>query len=134
MDASGAWGLKAAIEYLENIGFEEIERRELELTKRALDGLCAIPHVHVIGSEKAEEHCGILTFTVDGVHPHDVSAMLDADGVAVRAGHHCAQPLMEYLGVRSTTRASLFFYNTEEEIERFLQSVRELRGRMGYAE
>ena len=103
VNAAGAWGLKAAIEYLQQIGFDEIKRREEALTSRALEGLKEIPHVHVLGSEKAEEHCGILTFTIDGVHPHDVSAILDADGIAVRAGHHCAQPLMEYLGVSTTT-------------------------------
>ena len=116
------------------IGFDEIKRREEALTSRALEGLKEIQHVHVLGSEKAEEHCGILTFTIDGVHPHDVSAILDADGIAVRAGHHCAQPLMEYLGVSSTTRASLFFYNTEEEIDAFVESMKTVRRRMGYGE
>ena len=134
VNAAGAWGLKAAIEYLQQIGFDEIKRREEALTSRALEGLKEIPHVHVLGSEKAEEHCGILTFTIDGVHPHDVSAILDADGIAVRAGHHCAQPLMEYLGVSSTTRASLFFYNTEEEIDAFVESMKTVRRRMGYGE
>lgn len=134
VNAAGAWGLKAAIEYLQQVGFDEIKRREEALTARALEGLKKIPHVHVLGSEKAEEHCGILTFTIDGVHPHDVSAILDADGIAVRAGHHCAQPLMEYLGVSSTTRASLFFYNTEEEINAFVESMKTVRRRMGYGE
>ena len=134
VNAAGAWGLKAAIEYLQQIGFDEIKRREEALTSRALEGLKEIQHVHVLGSEKAEEHCGILTFTIDGVHPHDVSAILDADGIAVRAGHHCAQPLMEYLGVSSTTRASLFFYNTEEEIDAFVESMKTVRRRMGYGE
>ena len=134
VNAAGAWGLKAAIEYLQQIGFDEIKRREEALTSRALEGLKEIPHVHVLGSEKAEEHCGILTFTIDGVHPHDVSAILDADGIAVRAGHHCAQPLMEYLGVSTTTRASLFFYNTEEEIDAFVESMKTVRRRMGYGE
>lgn len=134
VNAAGAVGLKAALDYLENIGFEEITRREDALTKRALAGLTAIPHVHVIGSSDPKEHCGILTFTLDDVHPHDVSAVLDSDGIAVRAGHHCAQPLMDYLGVRSTTRASLFFYNTEEEIDRLIDSVSKIRRRMGYGE
>ena len=134
VNAAGAWGLREAIRYLESIGFEEVRRLELELTRKGLAGLKAIPYVHVIGSDKPEEHCGILTFTVEGVHPHDVSAILDADGIAVRAGHHCAQPLMEYLNVSSTTRASLFFYNTEEEIQAFLESVRGIRRRMGYGE
>ena len=81
-----------------------------------------------------EEHCGILTFTIDGVHPHDVSAILDADGIAVRAGHHCAQPLFEYLKVNSAARASIYFYNTREEIEAFLKSIAGIRRKMGYGE
>ena len=81
-----------------------------------------------------KEHCGIVSFTIDGVHPHDVSSILDADGIAVRAGHHCAQPLMQQIGVMSTTRASMYFYNTEEDIEKLLASVQTIRRRMGYGE
>ena len=132
VNVAGAWGLQAAMGYLESVGFQEIERRELLLTSMALEGLKRIPHVHVIGSEKPEEHSGILTFTIEGVHPHDVSAILDADGIAVRAGHHCAQPLLQYLGISSATRASISFYNTEEEIGRFLRSIEGIRGKMGY--
>ena len=86
VNAAGAWGLMEAIRYLKRVGFDEVHRRELALTTMALEGLKQIPHVHVLGSERPEEHCGILTFTIDGVHPHDVSAILDADGIAVRAG------------------------------------------------
>ena len=75
-----------------------------------------------------------MSFTVDGVHPHDVAAILDADHIAVRAGHHCAQPLMKYYGVFSSTRISVSFYNTEEEITQFLKSLGEIRRKMGYAE
>ena len=91
-----------------------------------------IAHINILGSEKAEEHNGILTFTVDNVHPHDVSEILAADGIAVRAGHHCAQPLLEYLGYRSTVRASFAFYNTKEDTDRFLDSLSTVRERMGY--
>ena len=94
----------------------------------------AIPHVHVIGSERADEHSGILTFTVDGVHPHDIAAVLDSDKVCVRAGHHCAQPLMKHLGVGSTARASIYLYNNEQDVDRFLESLSTLRSRMGYGE
>ena len=97
INAAGAVGLKAAIDYLGGLGMTNMQARELMLTRRALDGLQAIPHVHVLGSDKAEEHTGILTFTIDNVHPHDVSAVLDADHICVRAGHHCAQPLLNYL-------------------------------------
>ena len=134
VNAAGAWGLKAAMDYLKTIGFDEVHRQESALTTAALEGLRQIPHVHVLGSEKPEEHCGILTFTIDGVHPHDVSAILDSDGIAVRAGHHCAQPLFEYLKVSSATRASLCFYNTQEEIAAFLRSVSGIRRKMGYGE
>lgn len=134
VNAAGAWGLKAAMDYLKTIGFDEVHRQESALTTAALEGLRQIPHVHVLGSEKPEEHCGILTFTTDGVHPHDVSAILDSDGIAVRAGHHCAQPLFEYLKVSSATRASLCFYNTQEEIAAFLRSVSGIRRKMGYGE
>ena len=134
VNAAGAWGLKEAVCYLKSVGFDEVRRRELELTAAALEGLKQIPHVHVLGSEKPDEHCGIVTFTVDGVHPHDVSAILDADGIAVRAGHHCAQPLLEYLKVPSATRASIYFYNTREEIEAFLKSAAGIRRKMGYGE
>lgn len=134
VNAAGAWGLREAIRYLKKVGFEEIHRRELEMTTAALDGLKKIPHIHVLGSEKADEHCGILTFTVDGVHSHDVSAILDADRIAVRAGHHCAQPLMEYLNLNSATRASIYFYNTQEEIETFIKSAAGIRRKMGYGE
>lgn len=134
VNAAGAWGLKAAMDYLKTTGFDEVHRQELALTTAALEGLRQIPHVHVLGSEKPEGHCGILTFTIDGVHPHDVSAILDSDGIAVRAGHHCAQPLFEYLKVSSATRASLCFYNTQEEIAAFLRSVSGIRRKMGYGE
>ena len=134
VNAAGAWGLKAAMDYLKTIGFDEVHRQESALTTAALEGLRQIPHVHVLGSEKPEGHCGILTFTIDGIHPHDVSAILDSDGIAVRAGHHCAQPLFEYLKVSSATRASLCFYNTQEEIAAFLRSVSGIRRKMGYGE
>lgn len=132
VNAAGAVGLRAAIDYVNRVGFAEMRRRELELTRRAMEGIRKIPSVHLLGSEKPEEHCGILTFTVDGVHPHDVSEILASDGVAIRAGHHCAQPLLAYLKHPSTARASLAFYNTEDEVDRLLNSLSTLRERMGY--
>lgn len=134
VNAASACGLEAAIRYVQSIGFDKIQERELLLTRRAFDGLTSIPHVTVLGSKSPEEHTGILSFTVDQVHPHDVSAVLESDGIAVRAGHHCAQPLLTFLGVRSATRASLMFYNTEEEVDTFLKSVSTIRRRMGYGE
>lgn len=132
VNAAGAAGLAAAIRYVDSIGFDYMHERELAVTKRALEGMKAIPHVNILGSDKAEEHTGILTFTVDDVHPHDVSEILISDGIAVRAGHHCAQPLLNHLGVSSTTRASFMFYNTEAEVDTFLESLSSVRERMGY--
>lgn len=132
VNAPGAWGLKAAIDYIQSVGFDTIQKREQTLTARAFAGLKAAAHIQVQGSNDPENHGGILSFTVEGVHPHDVSSILDADGIAVRAGHHCAQPLLEHLGVLATTRASIAFYNTLEEIDTFLESVESVRGRMGY--
>ena len=132
VNAAGAAGLHAALDYMAQVGFETMQQRELALTRRAMEGMQQIPHVHILGSDKPEDHHGIVTFTVDGVHPHDIGQILASDGVNIRAGHHCAQPLLAYLGHPSTARASIAFYNTEEEIDRLLASVSTLRERMGY--
>lgn len=134
VNGAGAWALAAAIRYLQEVGYEQIQKQELLLTTQLMDGLKKVPHVQVQGSPDPKEHCGIVSFTIDGVHPHDVSSILDADGIAVRAGHHCAQPLMQQIGVMSATRASMYFYNTEEDIEKLLASVQTIRRRMGYGE
>ena len=132
VNAAGAIALHAAIKYAQSVGFDVMQERELAVTKRAFDGLKELPHVHVLGSDRAEEHTGILTFTIDDVHPHDVSEILIADGICVRAGHHCAQPLLNYLGISSATRASFMFYNTEEEADKFVAGIASIRERMGY--
>ena len=132
VNAAGAAGLHAAINYVQSVGFDAMHRQELALTARTLAGMADMPHIHVIGSDRPEEHNGIVTFTVEGVHPHDVSEILACDGVDVRAGHHCAQPLLQHLGYSATVRASFAFYNTEEEVDRLLQSLSTIRERMGY--
>ena len=134
VNAAGAAGLGAAIDYVNRVGFDFIRARERVLTARAMAGMAAMPHVRVLGSRDPAEHTGIVTFLVDGVHPHDVSEILASDGIAVRAGHHCAQPLLRHLGVNATTRASFAFYNTEAEVDRLLASLATLRERMGYGE
>ena len=134
VNAAGAAGLKAAIDYIEKVGFDYIGEREIALTSRAIEKMKKIPHVNIIGSENADEHTGIVTFTIDNVHPHDISEILAADGIAVRAGHHCAQPLLTHLGLNSTTRASFAYYNTEDEVDKFTDSVATIRERMGYGE
>lgn len=134
VNAGGAVALAEAIHYINKIGFEKMQKREEMMTELAFEKISQIKGVHVIGSENPKEHHGILTFTVDQVHPHDVAAILAEDLVAVRAGHHCAQPLHQFLKVPSTTRASIYFYNTEEEIERFADSLSQVRRKMGFVE
>lgn len=132
VNGAGAAGLIAALDYIEEIGFDEIEDREKYLTCLAFEQMNKIPGVHILGDSNPENHCGIISFTVEGVHPHDVSAILNEDHIAIRAGHHCAQPLLEYLGVHSSVRASFSFYNSQDDVERFLQSLRSVRRKMGY--
>jgi len=132
VNAAGAVGLEAAIHYIQQLGFEDIEAREVELARRAMDGIRNIPHVTVLGSDKPEEHHGIVTFKIDGVHPHDIAAIFAENDIAVRAGHHCAQPLHIQLDIPSTTRASFMFYNTDEEVDRFLAVLADIRKEMGF--
>ncbi len=134
VNAAGAYALAEAIRYMERIGFEEIVKREEELTAFTMAEMKKLPEIRIIGSEDPADHHGILAFTVKDVHSHDVAEILSADGIGVRAGHHCAQPLMAFLKTPSTARASLSFYNTEEEILRFTESLKTLRRRMGYGE
>ena len=134
VNAAGAAGLAAAIEYMDSIGFDTMRKRELMLTKRAIEGIREIPHINILGSKDPLDHAGIISFSIDDVHPHDVSQILEADGIAVRAGHHCAQPLLKHLGVMSATRASLMFYNTEEEIDALIASISTVRRRLGYGD
>lgn len=99
-----------------------------------MEGLKEYEHIHVIGSENPDNHTGIVAFTIDNVHPHDVSEILSSDGIDVRAGHHCAQPLLTHLKVYNATRASFMFYNTEDEVRAFVNSAINVRRRMGYDE
>ena len=132
VNAAGAAGLAAALRYVQNIGFENIMQAEHRHTAKAFDMMKDIKGVNIIGAADAANHNGIITFTVDGVHPHDISEVLASDGVCVRAGHHCAQPLLRHLGLMSTARASFAFYNTDSDVERFIDSLSVLRERMGY--
>ena len=131
-NVGGAAGLSAAIDYLQKIGFAEIERIEKDLTTYAISELKKIPYVELYGCD-AENKIGIVTFNIKDVHPHDVATILDSEGVAIRAGHHCAQPLMKYLGQNSTCRASFYFYNTRRDVERLIEAIRKVRGVMRLA-
>ena len=132
VNAAGAVGLEAAIKYLQNVGYDFIEEQELKLTGRIMEGMKKLPYIKVYGSSDPAKHNGIVTFTMEGVHPHDISSVLNDDHVCVRAGHHCAQPLMQFIGAGSTARASVYFYNTEEEVDRFLEHLSNVRSVMGY--
>ena len=132
VNASGAIGLAEAIRYLQNVGFEAIEAQEQKLTALLMEGMSKLPYIKIYGSKDPKKHCGIVTFTIDGVHPHDISSVLNDDHVCIRAGHHCAQPLMQFIGAGSTARASLYFYNTEEEVKIFLEKLAKVREVMGY--
>ncbi|MBQ6298159.1 MAG: cysteine desulfurase [Selenomonadaceae bacterium] len=128
-NVGGAAGLTAAIDYVQSVGFDTIERIEHDLTTYAIAELKKIPYVELYGCD-VENKIGIVTFNVKDVHPHDVATILDAEGVAIRAGHHCAQPLMKYLGQNSTCRASFYFYNTRRDIERLIEAVQKVRSVM----
>ncbi len=132
VNAGGAVGLHAAIGFMNRYGYELIESRERELTRHAFEEMSAMPYITILGSERWEEHGGIIAFKVDGVHPHDVAAIFSDADIAVRAGHHCAQPLHKHLGVMSSTRVSMAFYNTMEEVDRFLDVLSGIRAKMGY--
>ncbi len=134
VNAADAVGLEAAINYIESVGFDFIKEQEHKLTRLLMDGMSELSYIKVYGSKDPKKHCGIVTFTIDGVHPHDISSVLNEDHVCVRAGHHCAQPLMQFLKVGSTARASLYFYNTEEEVKRFLEVLKGVRKVMGYGD
>ncbi len=132
VNAGGAAGLLAAIEFIEKYGFDFITKREDMLTKRAFDKMKEMPFIKILGGDKLSDHHGIISFQVEGVHPHDVSQIFADSDIAVRAGHHCAQPLHKHLGIMSSTRMSVAFYNTEEEIDRFIEVLSGIRSRMGY--
>ena len=134
-NVSGASGLIAAIDYLDKIGFDRIEAIERDLLSYALPQLRKLPFVELYGCDSTRGNkTGIITFNVKDVHPHDVSTILDSYGVAIRAGHHCAQPLMRYLGQNATCRASFYLYNTHEDIDQFIAALKKVRGVLGYAD
>ncbi|MBB3908928.1 cysteine desulfurase [Anoxybacillus rupiensis] len=121
---AGAIGLGAAIDFLEQIGLENIMAYEHQLAQYALEQLSAIEGLTIYGPK---ERAGLVTFNIDNVHPHDVATVLDAEGIAVRAGHHCAQPLMKWLHVSATARASFYLYNTEEDIDRLVAALKKTK-------
>ena len=118
-----AVGLGAAVDYLERVGFENIHHHEQELTKIAIAGLSQIPDLTIIGPLDMKDRGGIVSFTVAGVHPHDLGQALDQYGIAVRTGHHCCWPLMKRFNTVATTRASFYLYNDKADINSLIEGV-----------
>ena len=121
---SSAIGLGAAIDFLNEIGLENIEAYEHKLAAYAMDQMETIDGLTIYGPRDADKRCGLVTFNLDDVHPHDVATVLDMSGIAVRAGHHCAQPLMKWLQVTATARASFYMYNDEADIDALVAGLR----------
>ncbi|WP_116059200.1 MULTISPECIES: cysteine desulfurase [Cohnella] len=128
---AGAVGLGAAIDFLEQIGMDNIERHEHKLVKYAMERLSEIDGITIYGPS-AEQRAGLVTFNLGDVHPHDVATVLDTEGIAVRAGHHCCQPLMRWLKASATARASFYLYNTEQDIDRLAESLVKTKEFFGY--
>ncbi|MGG0669306.1 cysteine desulfurase [Sporosarcina koreensis] len=121
---AGAIGLGAAIDFLEEIGLDQIERHEHELAGYAMEKMSTMDGLTIYGPHDPKKRAGIVTFNLDNVHPHDLATVLDMNGIAVRAGHHCAQPLMKWLECSATARASFYVYNTEEDVDRLVEGLR----------
>ena len=120
---AGAIALGAAVDYLTNLGMENVHAYEQELVDYVLPKLQAIEGLTVYGPEDPNQHTGVIAFNIDGLHPHDVATALDYEGVAVRAGHHCAQPLITRLGISSAARASFYVYNTKEDCDKLVEAI-----------
>ncbi len=118
---AGAIGLGAAIDYVGSIGLDQIAAYEGELLAYATDAVSGIPGLRIIGT--ATEKASILSFVLDGVHAHDIGTILDQEGIAIRTGHHCAQPVLQRFGVPATARASVAFYNTRDEIDALVKAI-----------
>ncbi len=119
----GAIGLGAAIDYLMSLGMENVHALEMELTEYGLKALMNVPDLTIYGSKDVSKRGGVLSFTIKGVHPHDLASIVDEEGIAIRAGHMCAQPLMEKIGVRAVARASFYVYTIKEEIDRLVHAL-----------
>ena len=122
-NVEGVIGLGAAIDYIEKIGYDEIERIEKEVLNYAREELTKLDFLDLYLTKNKENHSSVISFNIKGVHPHDVASILDSENVCVRSGNHCAQPLMRYLGIDSTCRASFYFYNTKEDVDRLIKGL-----------
>lgn len=128
---AGAVGAAAAVDFVERIGYEAIREHESSLIRYALNRLSEIPELQVFGPRDLEDRSGVISFALGDAHPHDVATILDSEGVAIRAGHHCAQLVMKHLGVAATTRASFSLYNTKDDVDRLLEGLRVVQSIFG---
>lgn len=123
-NVEGAVGLGAAIDYINEIGIDNIDRIEKELIIYAMDELKKLPYVKIYGTKDVKHRSGIISFNIEGIHPHDVSSVFDSLNVAIRSGNHCAQPLMRFMDINATCRASFYFYNTKEDVDRLIEATK----------
>jgi len=128
---AGAIGAAAAVDFLEGVGFDAIREHEAGLLRYALDGLGNIPGLIIYGPRKLQDRSGVISFALGDAHPHDIATILDSEGVAIRAGHHCAQLVMRHLGVSATTRASFSLYNTKGDVDRLVEGLHVVQGIFG---
>lgn len=131
-NVEGAVGLRAAIEYINTIGMDNITAHEKTLTEYALEKMLSIPYINIQGPKTTEDKGGLISFTIDDVHPHDTASILDSYGIAIRAGHHCAQPLMRYLNIPASSRISFYIYNTKDDVDAFIDGIKNVRKWLGY--
>ena len=123
-NVEAAVGLSKAIDYLNEIGMDNVEKIEKELMSYAIEEISKLEYVNIYGPKDIEKRGGVLSFEIKGVHPHDVASIFDTFGVCIRAGNHCAQPLMRYMGINATSRASIYLYNTKEDIDRLVEAIK----------
>ena len=123
-NVEGVIGLGAAIDYIESIGYDRIHKIEKEVVLYARQELSKLDFLTIYQTPNQENHSGVISFNINGVHPHDVASILDSENVCVRSGNHCAQPLMRFLGIDSTCRASFYFYNTREDVDRLINGLK----------
>ncbi|MBU5425359.1 cysteine desulfurase [Tissierella pigra] len=131
-NVEGAVGLGSAIDYLQKIGLDNIKSHEKKLMEYTLDKMLPLSYINIQGPKDLNMRGGIISFTMDDIHPHDIASILDSYGIAIRAGHHCCQPLMKYLNVPATSRISFYLYNTKEDIDRFIEGIENVRKWFGY--
>ena len=122
-NVEGIIGLGAAIDYIEGIGYEKIHKIEKEVTNYAIEELKKLDYVELYITPELEKHSSVISFNIKGIHPHDVASILDTEGVCIRSGNHCAQPLMRFLEIDSTCRASFYIYNTKEDVDKLIKAI-----------